>query len=85
MLVLPGQGVITILIGLTLLDLPGKRHLELYLVRKRPVLGAINWMRRKAKCPRLRLPPLAELSASANRPLVRHAVGCDGPTDEPGS
>src|SRR5690606_23299263 len=29
MLVLPGQGILTMLLGLTLLDLPGKRRLEI--------------------------------------------------------
>ncbi|MEZ6066891.1 MAG: PGPGW domain-containing protein [Planctomycetaceae bacterium] len=47
MLVLPGQGVLTILIGLTLLDFPGKRSFELMLVRQRPVLRSINWIRRR--------------------------------------
>jgi hypothetical protein len=39
MLLLPGQGLLTILIGLLLLDFPGKRALELRLLR-RPALRA---------------------------------------------
>src|SRR5574340_1251928 len=35
MLVLPGQGILTILIGLTLLEFPGKRAMELAPVRRR--------------------------------------------------
>ena len=45
MLVLPGQGVISIVAGITLLDFPGKFGLERWLVSRRPVLRAINWMR----------------------------------------
>lgn len=48
MLVLPGQGILTILIGVMLLDFPGKRRLELSMVRRRGVLRAINWIRRRA-------------------------------------
>ncbi len=48
MLVLPGQGILTLLIGLTLLDFPHKRDLELRIVRQRPVLWLINRMRNKA-------------------------------------
>jgi hypothetical protein len=56
MLVLPGQGVITMFLGLTLLDFPGKRRLELHIMRQRPVRHAINWIRTKAKRPPLILP-----------------------------
>lgn len=56
MLVLPGQGVLTILVGITLLNFPGKRRLELRIVRQRRVLQAINWMRARAKRPPLILP-----------------------------
>ena len=48
MLVLPGQGILTILIGLMLMNFPGKYDLERRIIQKRPVLKAINWMRRKA-------------------------------------
>jgi len=54
MLVLPGQGIITILIGLTLIDFPGKRSLERKIVSQQKVLSAINWMRAKAGKPHLR-------------------------------
>lgn len=48
MLITPGQGLLTILIGLTLLDFKGKYALERRLVRKPPVLRAINWLRKRA-------------------------------------
>jgi hypothetical protein len=56
MLVLPGQGILTLFVGLTLVDFPGKRRLELWLIRKRPVLHAVGWIRSKSGRPALRLP-----------------------------
>ncbi|MHC4340435.1 MAG: PGPGW domain-containing protein [Planctomycetota bacterium] len=57
MLVLPGQGIITILIGLTLLDFPGKRKLELRLIRIPAIHRAIDWIRRRSQRPPLQIPP----------------------------
>ena len=48
MLVLPGQGMLTILLGIILVDLPGKYRLERWLVARHPVLRSINWLRRRA-------------------------------------
>lgn len=48
MLVLPGQGVLTIIIGLVLVNFPGKYQLERWLVTRKPVLKSINWFRVKA-------------------------------------
>ena len=56
MLVLPGQGVITMLVALTLLEFPGKRRLELRLVSQPPVQSAVNWIREKAGRPPLQIP-----------------------------
>lgn len=56
MLILPGQGILTILIGLIVLEFPGKRALELRLVRRPRVRRAVDWMRRKAGRPPLVLP-----------------------------
>ena len=47
MLVLPGQGILSMLAGLTLLSFPKKRAMELWLVRRSKVLGALNWLRAK--------------------------------------
>lgn len=41
----PGQGVLTMLVGLMLVDFPGKRRLEQKLVARQGVLETINWMR----------------------------------------
>jgi hypothetical protein len=48
MLVLPGQGILTILIALGLMDFPGKRRFELAIVSRKPVLKTINWLRARA-------------------------------------
>lgn len=48
MLVTPGQGLLTILIGVTLLDFKGKYELERRLVSRPTVLRAINWLRARA-------------------------------------
>ncbi len=51
----PGQGVLTILLGVMLLDFPGKRRVELKLIRRPKVLRAINRIRRKFDRPPLQL------------------------------
>ena len=56
MLVLPGQGIITILVAISLLNFPGKRSLELRIVRQGLVLQTINWIRARARRPPLILP-----------------------------
>jgi hypothetical protein len=48
MLVLPGQGMLTILIGILLVDFPGKYRLERWVVTRGPVLQSINWLRQRA-------------------------------------
>ncbi len=63
MLVLPGQGIITILIGLMLMNFPGKRNLERRPVQQPNVLRVLNWMRAKADQPPL-IVSMAEVSAT---------------------
>lgn len=48
MLVLPGQGLLTLLVGFMLVDLPGKYRLEKWLVSRPRVASGINWLRRRA-------------------------------------
>ena len=48
MLVIPGQGILTIVVALILLDFPGKYQLERWLVERKYVLSAVNWIRIKA-------------------------------------
>jgi len=57
MLVLPGQGLLTILVGVMLIDFPGKFALERRLVRHPRVFRSLNWIRFKAGKARLQ-PPL---------------------------
>jgi hypothetical protein len=52
----PGPGVIMLIIGLSLMSFPGKRKLELRVLRAPLALGAINWLRLKGGWPALRLP-----------------------------
>jgi len=42
---IPGQGLLTILVGLTFLEFPGKRRLELAIVRRGRVLRVLNAVR----------------------------------------
>ena len=56
MLVLPGQGLLTIAIGLMALDFPGRQHLVRSVVGRPAVLNAINWIRRRANRPPLNHP-----------------------------
>jgi hypothetical protein len=55
MFVLPGQGVLTVIVALGLLDFPGKRRLQRRLVSAGPILRAINALRARAGRPRLEL------------------------------
>ena len=56
MMVLPGQGIITVLVALSLLEFPGKRALELRLIRQAQVSNIINWIRARSGRPPLILP-----------------------------
>ncbi len=47
MLVLPGQGILTILIGIGLADFPGKFRFLRKLAQQPPVFRTMNWIRKK--------------------------------------
>lgn len=52
MLVMPGQGLLSMLIGLLLLDLPGKYRFEKWLISRPRIRASINWLRgRRGKPP----------------------------------
>ena len=53
LLFLPGQGILTILIGVSLLDFPGKRYCEQKIVGQPTILKAINGLRVKYDKPPL--------------------------------
>ncbi len=48
MLVLPGQGILTILIGIMLLDFPGRYPLMRWIVARPQVIRTLNWIRRRS-------------------------------------
>ena len=48
MLILPGQGLLTLLIAIALLDFPGKFRFQRWVITRRGVIQSINWMRKKA-------------------------------------
>jgi len=56
MLFIPGQGLLTILAGLWLMDIPGKRAMQMKLLRRPSVRNGINHIRRKGGKAPLRLP-----------------------------
>lgn len=47
MLVTPGQGLLTLLVGLLFMNFPGKYQLERWLLRRPGVFGALNWLRER--------------------------------------
>jgi hypothetical protein len=50
---IPGQGILTILLGLIMIDVPGKRPLEARIIKRPTVLNAINKLRAKYNKPSL--------------------------------
>tara|TARA_B100001121_G_scaffold48801_1_gene42195 strand:- start:130 stop:555 length:426 start_codon:yes stop_codon:yes gene_type:complete len=51
MLVLPGQGIFTIMVGLMLSNYPGKYEIERRFIAIPSVLKGINWLREKSNQP----------------------------------
>jgi hypothetical protein len=49
----PGQGILTLLLGISLPDIPGKQALERKIVQRPPVLKLVNRMRARANQPPL--------------------------------
>ena len=49
----PGPGVLTILIGLIMIDIPGKRHLEAMIIKRPTILKAANDLRARYGKPSL--------------------------------
>ncbi|HCY85225.1 MAG TPA: hypothetical protein DHV36_08835 [Desulfobacteraceae bacterium] len=56
MLFIPGQGLLTMLVGLLLLDFPGKTAGVIFLVRKKAVQSSLNWVRSKKGAAPLKFP-----------------------------
>ena len=57
MLFLPGQGLIMLLVGLMIMNYPGKFALERWLVQRPHVLPVVNWLRVKYDHSPLLAPP----------------------------
>lgn len=55
MLIGPGQGVLTILIGLIMMDIPGKRPLEARIIKRPTILTAVNDLRARYNKPPLEM------------------------------
>ena len=53
MLILPGQGLLTIFIGLMLSNYPGKYSIEKKIIATPKILKSINWLRKKSDEPPL--------------------------------
>lgn len=51
MLFLPGQGLLTILLAILLLSLPGKKRIISNLISRESVKRSLNWLRRKSSKP----------------------------------
>ena len=60
MMVLPGQGIITVLVALSLLEFPGKRALELRLIRQPQISSVVNWIRAWSGRPPLIIPDTSD-------------------------
>jgi hypothetical protein len=56
MLLTPGQGILTMLFGISLMDFPGKHRLQLKIVTSPRVARSLNWLRVKADRPPFELP-----------------------------
>jgi len=62
MLILPGQGILTILMALMVSTFPGKYRMERAIMRRPRVLRAANWIRRRYHKPGLNPPRDTERS-----------------------
>lgn len=49
MIFIPGQGILTILLGLVLMDFPGKHRLIVLIIQHKRVWRALNWIRAKGR------------------------------------
>ena len=55
LLVLPGQGILTIITGLIIMDFPNKYQLERRMVQRPRILKTMNWFRKRMKKAPLRV------------------------------
>jgi hypothetical protein len=65
MLFIPGQGVLTILIGIMLTDFPGKFRIERWIIQRRAVQRTVNWLRDRTDRPPLLIPKDQHIGGTA--------------------
>ena len=51
MLITPGQGLLTLVAGIVILEFPGKYKFEQFLARQPNILKTLNWIRRRKNAP----------------------------------
>ena len=68
MLILPGQGLLTILIGISIMDFPGKHQKITWLASRPGVRKSLNWIRRRAGKPLFSF----EEARNPSRPPLEH-------------
>ncbi len=68
MLVTPGQGLLTLLAGMVIMNYPGKFALERWVITRPRVLPAVNWLRRRHGHPPLQAPRGHTTGPSPDRP-----------------
>jgi hypothetical protein len=56
MLIGPGQGVLTLLLGISLMDLPGKHRVVEWALTLKSIRKTLNWMRAQGGSPPLQFP-----------------------------
>lgn len=56
LLFLPGQGILAMVLGIMLMDFPGKYALEQRIVANDTVFNALNWLRARSRKPPLKRP-----------------------------
>lgn len=80
---IPGQGILTMIIAVTLIDLPGKHELERRLVGRPFVLRQLNAIRRRFKRPPLEVG--SPTAASGPQPAPPHTPRTDSSPADRGS
>jgi hypothetical protein len=56
MLIMPGQGLLTLFLGLAIMDFPGKRKVIRFLIRLKTIQNSLNWIRWKKGRPPFMFP-----------------------------
>lgn len=58
MLILPGQGLLTLLAAVIMSEMPGKYRLERWIILRPGILKTVNWIRRKYQKAPMLAPPV---------------------------